>query len=153
MSLDLSDNPLTGEMSEALAGALRGQDGLRALNLNDTSLGDEGIRSVAEVCHFAHCCSAVHRAVPRSPRDSLQSSRMAQLHVSFRGPPFIWLVETPALRDCRAAALCATKAHSLLTRVGHTLNCVLGSTSGSAWHRWCSFHVLQRSARRSLQAG
>ncbi len=59
MSLDLSDNPLTGEVSEALAHALRGQDGLRVLNLNDTSLGDEGIRSVAEVSVFA-CRFAVY---------------------------------------------------------------------------------------------
>lgn len=49
MSLDLSDNPLTGEVAASLAGALRGQGGLRLLNLNDTSLGDEGIESLAEV--------------------------------------------------------------------------------------------------------
>ena len=49
VSLDLSDNPLTGEVAQSLAEALRGQENLRVLNLNDTSLGDEGLESLAEV--------------------------------------------------------------------------------------------------------
>jgi hypothetical protein len=46
--LDLSDNPMTAEAAPALAQALRGQPGLRSLNLNDTALGDEGVSAVAE---------------------------------------------------------------------------------------------------------
>ena len=49
VSLDLSDNPLTGEVAQSLAEALRGQEKLKVLNLNDTSLGDEGVEALAEV--------------------------------------------------------------------------------------------------------
>ncbi len=45
--LDLSDNPLTEEVVPALAAALAAQPQLRALNLNDTSLGPDG---VAQLC-------------------------------------------------------------------------------------------------------
>lgn len=47
--LDLSDNPMTEEVAPALAEALRGHSGLVRLNLNDTSLKDEGILAIAEV--------------------------------------------------------------------------------------------------------
>lgn len=43
MRLDLSDNPLTEEVVPALAAALAAQPQLRALNLNDTSLGPDGV--------------------------------------------------------------------------------------------------------------
>ena len=48
MRLDISDNPMTSEIAEDLAAALRQHAGLRCLNLNDTSLGDEGVATVAE---------------------------------------------------------------------------------------------------------
>jgi Ran GTPase-activating protein (RanGAP) involved in mRNA processing and transport len=48
VKLDLHDNPLTPEVAKDLALALEGQDALEELNLNDTSLGDEGIRILAE---------------------------------------------------------------------------------------------------------
>lgn len=47
--LDLTDNMLTEEAAPALAQALRDHPGLRALNLNDTGLGDEGVAVIAEV--------------------------------------------------------------------------------------------------------
>ena len=47
--LDLSDNPMTEEVAPALAEALRRHSGLVRLNLNDTSLKDEGILAIAEV--------------------------------------------------------------------------------------------------------
>lgn len=54
--LDLSDNPMTEEVAPALAEALRQQSGLVRLNLNDTSLQDEGISAIAEVpaYHLSH---------------------------------------------------------------------------------------------------
>lgn len=45
--MDLSDNPLTEEVGSALAACLAAQPQLAHLNLNDTSLTDEG---VAVVC-------------------------------------------------------------------------------------------------------
>ena len=45
----MSDNPMTEEVAPALAEALRKQDKLVRLNLNDTSLKDEGIQAIAEV--------------------------------------------------------------------------------------------------------
>ncbi len=48
--LDLSDNPMTEEVAPALAEALRRHSKLVRLNLNDTSLKDEGILAIAEVC-------------------------------------------------------------------------------------------------------
>ena len=47
MKLDLSDNPMTSEVAEELAQTLRQQPLLKALNLNDTSLGDVGVSTVA----------------------------------------------------------------------------------------------------------
>ena len=47
--LDLSGNTMTAEAAPALAQALRGQPGLRALNLNDVGLGDEGVAAIVEV--------------------------------------------------------------------------------------------------------
>lgn len=46
--LDLSDNPMTGDVAESLAEMLRGQPHLRALNLNDTSLEDAGVSTIAQ---------------------------------------------------------------------------------------------------------
>ena len=46
--LDLSDNPITGDVAESLAEMLRGQPHLRALNLNDTSLQDAGVSTIAQ---------------------------------------------------------------------------------------------------------
>lgn len=46
--LDLSDNPMTSEVAPALAAALAQQPQLRALNLNDTSLTDEGVATVCK---------------------------------------------------------------------------------------------------------
>ena len=42
---------MTEEVAPALAEALRKQDKLVRLNLNDTSLKDEGIQAIAEVHH------------------------------------------------------------------------------------------------------
>lgn len=46
--LDLSDNPLTEEVAGALADCLGRQPHLRHLNLNDTSLQDEGVEAVCK---------------------------------------------------------------------------------------------------------
>ena len=46
--LDLSDNPMTGDVAESLAEMLKGQPHLRALNLNDTSLEDAGVSTIAQ---------------------------------------------------------------------------------------------------------
>ena len=48
VKLDLSDNPMTSEVAGELAGLIRSQPRLQVLNLNDTSLGDEGVAAVAE---------------------------------------------------------------------------------------------------------
>lgn len=45
--LDLSDNPMTSEVAGALAEMLHSQVHLQILNLNDTSLEDEGVSTVA----------------------------------------------------------------------------------------------------------
>lgn len=47
MRLDISDNPMTSEIAADLAATLAEQPRLRCLNLNDTSLGDEGVSEVA----------------------------------------------------------------------------------------------------------
>lgn len=60
--LDLSDNPMTGDVAEALATMLQHQPHLRALNLNDTSLEDAGVSTIAQalansgVCRSWHAC-------------------------------------------------------------------------------------------------
>ena len=50
--LDLSDNPMTSDVAVALADLVSSHSQLRSLNLNDTSLGDEGVtvlsRALAE---------------------------------------------------------------------------------------------------------
>ena len=48
MRLDLSDNPLTEEVASELASCLAHQPALTHLNLNDTSLQDEGIQAVCK---------------------------------------------------------------------------------------------------------
>uniref|UniRef100_A0A7S0R6D9 WPP domain-containing protein n=1 Tax=Chlamydomonas leiostraca TaxID=1034604 RepID=A0A7S0R6D9_9CHLO len=45
--LDVSDNPMTEEVAPALAALIRAQPGLKALNLNDTSLTNDGAVVVA----------------------------------------------------------------------------------------------------------
>lgn len=52
--LDLHDNPMTEDVADALADALRAQRGLRCLNLTDTGLGDEGVATIASA--IADCC-------------------------------------------------------------------------------------------------
>ena len=47
---------MTEEVAPALAEALRKQDKLVRLNLNDTSLKDEGIQAIAEVFRSHHNC-------------------------------------------------------------------------------------------------
>lgn len=44
--VDLSDNPMTGEAAPALAAMLRRHPRLKAVNLGDTSLGDDGVSAV-----------------------------------------------------------------------------------------------------------
>lgn len=56
MRLDISDNPLTEEVAPALASCLAAQPGLTHLNLNDTSLTDEGVTAV---------CNALAGAAPQ----------------------------------------------------------------------------------------
>ena len=46
--LDLSDNPMTGDVADSLAAMLQHQPHLRALNLNDTSLEDAGVTTIAQ---------------------------------------------------------------------------------------------------------
>lgn len=46
--LDLSDNPMTGDVAQALAEMLRQHPHLRVLNLNDTSLEDAGISIISQ---------------------------------------------------------------------------------------------------------
>ena len=84
--LDLSDNPMTEEVAPALAEALRRQSGLVRLNLNDTSLKDEGISAIAEVpCLQSHGCAALlsvlneHLMVPVGPYEAAAGH---QLHIS-----------------------------------------------------------------------
>ena len=49
--MDLSDNPMTAEVAPALAELLLRHPELVALNLNDTSLTDEGVAAVAQSLH------------------------------------------------------------------------------------------------------
>lgn len=55
--LDLSDNPMTGDVAEALAAMLQQQPHLRALNLNDTSLEDAGISTIAQALSSSGDCN------------------------------------------------------------------------------------------------
>lgn len=54
--LDLSDNPMTAEVAEALAACIHQQPKLQALNLNDTSLTDEGVTTI---------CASLRGAAPK----------------------------------------------------------------------------------------
>lgn len=54
--LDLSDNPMTGDVAQALAVMLQQQPHLRALNLNDTSLEDAGISIIAQALANSGIC-------------------------------------------------------------------------------------------------
>lgn len=54
--LDLSDNPMTSEVAESLADMLKGQPQLRILNLNDTSLEDDGVSTIAAALVDAGMC-------------------------------------------------------------------------------------------------
>lgn len=54
--LDLSDNPMTSEVAESLADMLKGQPQLRVLNLNDTSLEDDGVSTIAAALVDAGTC-------------------------------------------------------------------------------------------------
>jgi Ran GTPase-activating protein (RanGAP) involved in mRNA processing and transport len=69
--LDLSDNPLTEEVAPALAACLAAQPRLAHLNLNDTSLTDEGVAVV---------CSALAGAAPQ-----LQSLELALNEITAEG--------------------------------------------------------------------
>lgn len=48
VKLELMDNPLSSEVSGALAALVRGQPQLRILNLSDTGLGDDGVTELAD---------------------------------------------------------------------------------------------------------
>jgi Ran GTPase-activating protein (RanGAP) involved in mRNA processing and transport len=69
--LDLSDNPLTEEVAPALAACLAAQPRLAHLNLNDTSLTDEGVSVV---------CSALAGTAPQ-----LQSLELALNEITAEG--------------------------------------------------------------------
>lgn len=47
MRLDISDNPMTEEIAPAAAALIRAQPNLKYLNLNDTSLTNDGVVTVA----------------------------------------------------------------------------------------------------------
>lgn len=64
--LDLSDNPMTEEVAPALASCIANQPSLTALNLNDTSLTDEGITVV---------CKALAGGAPQLQVRALPCSR------------------------------------------------------------------------------
>jgi len=48
VKLDLSDNPMTAEVADALAHTISAQPQLRTLILNDISLTDEGLSPILE---------------------------------------------------------------------------------------------------------
>jgi hypothetical protein len=58
---------MTAEVAPALADALRSQDSLQVLNLNDVALGDEGIESIAEV-RPQHCDPSAEYPLPVFPQ-------------------------------------------------------------------------------------
>ena len=60
--LDLSDNPMTVEVAPALAATLLRHPELVALNLNDTSLTDEGVSAIAQALH---ACSGSLQVQPK----------------------------------------------------------------------------------------
>jgi hypothetical protein len=99
--LDLSDNPLTEEVAPALAGVLAAQPGLRALNLNDTSLTDAGIVQV---------CRALASAAPKlEVRRAVRHGQLCPSHRGQRGSPHCagLLLRPPKVAQpaLRAAAL------------------------------------------------
>ena len=57
--LDLSDNPMTGDVAEALAAMLQQQPHLWALNLNDTSLEDAGVSTIAQALASSGDCNVL----------------------------------------------------------------------------------------------
>ena len=71
LRLDLSDNPLTSEVADSLSSMLAQQPLLRSLNLNDTSLTDEGVSTV---------CQAVGRSSP-----NLQELELALNEITVEG--------------------------------------------------------------------
>lgn len=72
--LDLSDNPMTGDVAKALAAMLQHQPHLRALNLNDTSLEDAGVSTIAQALANSGVCRSWRACITGracKPPDSL----------------------------------------------------------------------------------
>lgn len=65
---------MTAEVAPALADALRSQDSLQVLNLNDVALGDEGIESIAEV-RPQHCDPSAENLLTSPSLSSLGQAR------------------------------------------------------------------------------
>ena len=64
LRVDLSDNPMTGAAAPALAAMLRRHPGLLAVNLGDTSLGDDGVSMVLDALGGAAASLQVPPSLP-----------------------------------------------------------------------------------------
>ena len=57
---------MTGDVAQALAAMLRQQPHLRALNLNDTSLEDAGITTIAHALADSGMLAPAHKALVKN---------------------------------------------------------------------------------------
>jgi Ran GTPase-activating protein 1 len=86
--LDLSDNPMTSDVAAALAACVAYQPNLRHLNLNDTSLTDEGIEVV---------CRALTGSAPKLEQLELALNEVTPdgakfLAIAMLNKPVLWRV-------------------------------------------------------------
>lgn len=79
--LDLSDNPMTGDVAEALAAMLQQQPHLRALNLNDTSLEDAGVSTIAQALANSGMSKSWHALT--NIRKSKRLGMLAGAHIDY----------------------------------------------------------------------
>jgi large subunit ribosomal protein L31/Ran GTPase-activating protein 1 len=89
--LDLSDNPMTAEVAPALAETLLRHPDLVALNLNDTSLTDDGVSAIAQALHASADSLQVQQKFAQFPcldiPDGMAAAAMSPMFCAYEAGP------------------------------------------------------------------
>ncbi|GAX80862.1 hypothetical protein CEUSTIGMA_g8297.t1 [Chlamydomonas eustigma] len=86
--LDLSDNPMTAEVAPAVAECVRRQPHLKYLNLNDTSLTDQGVKLVCTALSQPGACQLLEELELALNEITHEGARSVALAVL--GKPLLW---------------------------------------------------------------
>jgi Ran GTPase-activating protein (RanGAP) involved in mRNA processing and transport len=86
--LDLSDNPMTEEVAPAVAECVRRQPHLKYLNLNDTSLTDQGVKLVCSALSQPGACQELEELELALNEITPEGARSVALAVL--GKPLLW---------------------------------------------------------------